>query len=39
MTEFSNKPSYDEIFNELTIVQMTNSKLTTLKLNFLKVKF
>jgi hypothetical protein len=28
MTEFSNKPSYDEIFNELTIVQMTNSKLT-----------
>ena len=28
MTEFNNKPSYDEIFNELTIVQMTNSKLT-----------
>jgi hypothetical protein len=27
MTEFSNKPSYDEIFNELTILQMTNSKL------------
>jgi hypothetical protein len=27
MTEFSNKPSYDEIFNELTILQMTNSSL------------
>ena len=27
MTEFTNKPSYDEIFNELAIIQMTNSKL------------
>jgi len=28
MTEFNNKPSYDEIFNELTLLQMSNSKLT-----------
>jgi hypothetical protein len=28
MSEFSNKPSYDEIFNELTLLQMSNSKLT-----------
>jgi hypothetical protein len=27
MSEFTNKPNYDEIFNELTILQMTNSKL------------
>jgi hypothetical protein len=27
MTEFSNKPSYEEIFTELSILQMTNSKL------------
>lgn len=27
MTEFSNKPSYEEIFSELTILQMTNSTL------------
>jgi hypothetical protein len=28
MSEFSNKPSYDEIFSELSILQMTNSKLS-----------
>ena len=28
MTEFSNKPSYDEVLSELSILQMTNSKLT-----------
>lgn len=27
MSEFTNKPTYDEIFNELTILQMINSKL------------
>jgi hypothetical protein len=27
MSEFTNKPNYDEIFNELTILQMINSKL------------
>ena len=27
MTEFSNKPSYDEVLSELSILQMTNSKL------------
>ena len=28
MTEFNNKPSYEEILNELTILQMKNSKLS-----------
>ena len=28
MTEFSNKPSYEEVLSELTLLQMTNSKLT-----------
>jgi len=28
MTEFNNKPSYEEIFSDLTILQMTNSRLT-----------
>ena len=28
MTEFNNKPTYDEIFSELSILQMTNSRLT-----------
>jgi hypothetical protein len=37
MTEFNNKPSYEEILNELTILQMKNSKLTNENKRFRKI--
>jgi len=37
MTEFNNKPTYDEIFSELSILQMTNSRLTNENKRFRKI--
>ena len=37
MTEFSNKPSYEEVLSELTLLQMTNSKLTNENKRFRRI--
>jgi len=37
MSEFTNKQNYDEIFNELTILQMINSKLSNENKRFRKI--
>ena len=37
MTEFSNKPSYEDVLSELTLLQMTNSKLTNENKRFRKI--